>query len=440
MGDALSTNLGHAIILAVQEPQWNFFLLMKAYLIAANLAILAFCSLAPIQSVLAASIDKSFYIDGAYAEDIGARVDKLVREHFFDRKKAESNWIPVYKENRDKLSKCQNLLELTKQLNGCLASLNTSHCRFLTVNDETYFFLRSLFGNKEEKLFTGFYTDDKGDVKYVLDGGPARAAGIARGDRIISVDGDPYVGYANFTGSNKNSFLVTIKRRNSDKEETVKLVIEQKTVYAGYADATRKSARIIDSGGKKIGYLHLWSGGEACHEALEGCMEGVISKSDALVLDLRDGYGGNSLEDLDRFYRNKRCYPDIESIARDGKRSLFRSYYDKPMVALINGGSRSGKELLAYSLRNSNRAQLLGDNTCGAVVAGRLFQIDDRTALYLAVNDVTIDGVRLEGKGVAPHLQLDLEPGESDNQLDKALEILLKSSEKNRICPSAPIR
>lgn len=413
---------------------------MKAYILAANLAIFAFCSLASLQSVSAASLDKSFYIDKDYAADIGARVDKLVRKHFFDRNSAETKWIPVYKENREQISKCKDLLELSTRLNSCLASLKTSHCRFLTVNDETYFFLRSLFGNDKDKLFIGFYSDDKGLVQFVLDGSPAAAAGITRGDRIISVDGEPYVGYANFTGTEKKSFQVALKRQNSSREEVIELEPEKKTVYAGYADATRKSARIIERGGKKVGYLHLWSGGEACHEALEGCMEGIISKSDALILDLRDGYGGNSLEDLDRFYRNKRCYPDIESIDRDGKRSRFRSYYDKPMVALINRGSRSGKELLAYSLKNSNRAQLVGDSTCGAVVAGRLFQIDDRTALYLAVNDVTIDGVRLEGKGVAPHLQLDLEQGESDNQLEKALEILLKSSKKNRICPSAPIR
>ena len=393
---------------------------------AASLAIFAFCSLVPDQAVSANSIDKTFYIDEAYAKDIAARVDKLVAEKFFDRKKARSKWKPVYIEKKEQISKSKNLLDLSRNLNICLASLDTSHCRFLTVNDETYYFLRSLFGNKKDKLFTGFYTDDEGLVKYVLDGSPARASGIARGDTIISVDGDPYVGYSNFTGSERKSFRLTIRRLGSNKEETVKLEPEKKTVYAGYADATRNSAQILERGGKKVGYLHLWSGGEACHDALEESMEGVLAESDALVLDLRDGYGGNSLEDLDRFYRSKKCYPDIESIDRDGKSSHFRSYYDRPIVALTNEGSRSGKELLAYSLKNSGRAFLVGGNTCGAVVAGRLFQIDDRTALYLAVNDVTIDGIRLEGKGVAPHLKLDLVQGESDNQLEKALEILLK--------------
>ncbi|HMP52504.1 MAG TPA: hypothetical protein PKD05_13210, partial [Candidatus Melainabacteria bacterium] len=121
---------------------------MKPYLMAASLAIFAFCSLVPDQAVSANSIDKTFYIDEAYAKDIAARVDKLVAEKFFDRKKARSKWKPVYIEKKEQISKSKNLLDLSRNLNICLASLDTSHCRFLTVNDETYYFLRSLFGNK----------------------------------------------------------------------------------------------------------------------------------------------------------------------------------------------------------------------------------------------------------------------------------------------------
>jgi len=76
-------------------------------------------------------------------------------------------------------------------------------------------------------------------------------------------------------------------------------------------------------------------------------------------------------------------------------------------VVLINGGSRSGKELLAYSFKAAGRARLVGENTAGAVVAGRLYPLDGKCALYLAVCDITLEGKqkdRLEGVGVAPDI------------------------------------
>ncbi len=86
---------------------------------------------------------------------------------------------------------------------------------------------------------------------------------------------------------------------------------------------------------------------------------------------------------------------------------------------------RSGKEVVARALQRIGRATLVGERTAGAVVAGRFLQLVDGSALYLAVNDVRVDGERLEGKGVTPDLAVAAPlpyAGGRDPQLETALE------------------
>ena len=60
----------------------------------------------------------------------------------------------------------------------------------------------------------------------------------------------------------------------------------------------------------------------------------------------------------------------------------------------------------------------------GAVSGGRPFPLADGSLLYLAVQEVRIDGERLEGAGVAPHIEVAFElpyaAGE-DSQLEAAV-------------------
>jgi carboxyl-terminal processing protease len=96
---------------------------------------------------------------------------------------------------------------------------------------------------------------------------------------------------------------------------------------------------------------------------------------------------------------------------------------------LVNNGSRSGKEILAYGFKKYKLGTLIGTKTAGAVVGGSPFLLEDGNLLYLAVIDVLVDGERLEGKGVIPDLEvpftLEYAQGK-DPQLEKSVEVLLK--------------
>ena len=107
------------------------------------------------------------------------------------------------------------------------------------------------------------------------------------------------------------------------------------------------------------------------------------------------------------------------------------------MIVLINGDSRSGKELLAWYFKKTRRATLLGERTAGSVSGGRLIRICDESVLYCCVSMITIDGKRLEGAGIEPDIEVPFDirfAAGQDPQLDRAKEELVRLSE----VPAAP--
>jgi carboxyl-terminal processing protease len=187
----------------------------------------------------------------------------------------------------------------------------------------------------------------------------------------------------------------------------------------------RASARIFQANGRRIGYVHVWNyAGYAYQEALERLLsEGVLKDADALIWDLRDGWGGAVPEYLDLF--NLRA-PTMQVTDRSGDHGFENVKWRKPVAMLVNGGTRSGKEVLAYGFKKYRIGEVIGTQTEGAVLAATAFLIG-RGLLLLAVEDVQVDGVRLEGVGVAPTIEVQDGPtsaGEADPQLSRAVALL----------------
>lgn len=384
----------------------------------------------------------SFYIDSKYSKKILEKTDAVVCKRLFSKRLADTVWKDALKRQYETIVDSKNLRDLGLAMSVPFAALKSSHCNFVTINDEMYHFLHSLFSDFNKKLnkgkidYVGFVTGSAGfddnQVRYVLTDSPAAKAGIEIGDRILKVNGIDYVGYANIIGTFGKTLSVQINRQDDSK--TVSIKPDKVDLYSAYVEATRKSARVEHVNGKNIGYVHVWCGGRKNSEALNEILEDKLVNTDGLIFDLRDGYGGNSLSDLDRFYRDPKAYPDFDTVNRNGKRRISRYYYDKPVVAIINGGSRSGKELLSFSLKRTGRAKLIGTKTAGAVLAGSLSPIDEKTTAYIAVLDGTIGGVRLEGIGVAPDIEID-NPSRTqagyDKQVTLARDTLLELIKSN---------
>lgn len=377
-----------------------------------------------------------------YCQRILTKVDALVAKNLYSAEIAKKEWPKAKSDCSKSILESKTIMDLDKALNTAIKRLHSSHCQFVNANDETYYFLNALFSRFDSKLkptkmdFTGIvYGGGKiasNQIRYILDGSPGAQAGFHVGDKIITVNGEPFVGQANFFKTSGKKISVLVER--DGKGVTLSVAPVFKDAYSAYIEAMAKSVRIINTTAGKVGYIHIWTGGQESHDAFENLVATKLAETDGLILDLRDGYGGNSLNDLDYFYRNPAGYPLFTMKDRAGHKSGIKEFYDKPLVALINSGSRSGKELLAYSLKSSGRAQLVGDRTAGYVLAGRLYPIDERSALYLAVADAEIDGKRIEGAGVEPDILItnpDCRSDVAEAQFEKAKEILLPLLKKD---------
>lgn len=152
---------------------------------------------------------------------------------------------------------------------------------------------------------------------------------------------------------------------------------------------------------------------------------------EGLVLDLRGGWGGASLEYVEPF----QPLPTLELETRDQRVSRFLyGRWNRPVVMVVDERSRSGKELLAYAFQKQRLGLLVGSRTAGAVSAGSVYLLPDGCALYLAVARVAVDGHDLEGVGVTPDIVL-TEPTLPSGDLsvkEQALRLLLEEVKKGQ--------
>jgi carboxyl-terminal processing protease len=192
-----------------------------------------------------------------------------------------------------------------------------------------------------------------------------------------------------------------------------------------FEDAIEESARIIKRDGVKVGYVHVWSyaGLQNHRRLLDTLQEEPLRSADVLVWDIRGGWGGANPNYLNLFNQD---VPVMTMVGRDGVRRDLDSQWRKPAVLLIDDGTRSGKEIIAYGFKKHGIGPVVGTKTAGAVVFGKPILLSNGAMLYLAVADVLVDGVRLEGKGVEPDIAVPFDvryAGGSDPQLEKAVAV-----------------
>lgn len=356
------------------------------------------------------------------------RVDavwRLVKSDFFDPDLRGLDWQAIGQRYRARAEKASTDAEVAAVVNAMLGELDTSHTRYFTPEETGFYQLLALFQqfHRDKPVYEerfgegpvrytgiGLFTEQV-DGSYVatgvLEGQPAAAAGVVRGDVLLEVEGEPFAPVASFVG--RAGREVTLVVRRTAEGEPLGLTVTPREIEPQdmFLDAMRASATVHQSAAARVGYVHAWSyAGVAFQELLEELVRfgGALADADALVLDLRGGWGGASAEYLRLFSED---LPVLTMIGRGEAPRHFDSQWRKPVVGLIDGGSRSGKETLAWGFKRYKIGPLVGARTGGAVVAGRSYLLDDGCLLYLAVADVRVDGVRLEGVGVAPDIRVE---------------------------------
>ncbi len=373
---------------------------------------------------------------------------ETVRDRFYDRRLRGLDWQAVRAQYRPRAAAARSGEETAAVINAMLAELGASHTRYYTPDDPASYQLADIVSyalrqRGRDRVFPtgevsypgiGVFTevDDRSRifVTGVIEGAPAHQAGLLVGDEILAVDGRPFRPVDSFRGDIGAPVSLSVRRTPAGAPTAIRITPSEIHPNAMFLSGLRASARVIAGGNNsRIGYVHVWSyAGGRYQAALEDLIaEGPLRDADALVWDLRGGWGGAQPEYLDLF--NPRA-PTMQTTDRDGKTDMVDVKWRKPVAMLINGGTRSGKEVLAYGFKEYRLGELIGVRTEGAVLAATAFLIGDEGLLLLAVEDVLVDGQRLEGVGVAPTVDVPFDlryAAGADPQLDRAVQILSRS-------------
>ena len=271
----------------------------------------------------------------------------------------------------------------------------------------------------------GIETKQAADGGYLitaaLEGYPAHAAGLERGDIVLRIDGadfhpllslNPHAAESQFRPRSEPAEL-TYKRGETVLTVRVEPVFE--SLYDSYRSATLNSVLSFAAGNKVIGYVRLWALTRETGDLVTlGQLLQSLHDTDGIVLDLRNSYGYLASEHIDLFRASRSDFlsislagkPNSNAIEPEQSRLLparqrddsLRAYR-KPIAILIDSSTRGAAELLAYQLAKLDRVTTVGEPTLGRL--GR-FQRRGGILDYSAADRVLIDGNVFEGIGVKP--------------------------------------
>jgi carboxyl-terminal processing protease len=397
-----------------------------------------------------ASAETANQPDGASASSNQAAFDQvweLVRDRFYDRRLNGLDWQEQRARFHPEAQSARSPEDAAVVINAMLAKLGASHTHYYTPEDPAYFQLADIFVfalehrglegvfPRKEVSYPGIgvftEADDQGRtfVTGVIEGAPAHAAGVLLGDEILSADARPFLPVGSFRG--KVGSPVSLEIRRASGAAPIAIAVSPADLHPGemFLRGLRESARLIVTDKAKIGYVHVWSyASHKMQSALQDLIsDGPLKDADALVWDLRGGWGGAQPEYLDLF--NPRA-PTMKITGRNGETGFVDVKWRKPVAALINQDTRSGKEVLAYGFKEYRLGELIGHRTEGAVLAATAFLIGNDGLLLLAVEDVLVDGQRLEGVGVTPTIEVPFDSryaAGGDPQLDRAVQVLARA-------------
>jgi carboxyl-terminal processing protease len=420
-------------------------------------------------------------------EELGRLLDAVVEtteRAFWDKDRLEAiGWKGRAAALRESVLDAASYAEAAQRINQLLGELKTSHTTLFTPEDVDYYVLLDVFtsggrGGRGDRRRNqqdlaamtdrhgvrfagiGMFTarlDDRDFVDAILEGSPAERAGLKAGDEIVSVDGDKFHPILSFRGKIGQQASIAVRRTKGGPVGTVTIDVVRIAPLKTFGDATRESARVIERGDRRIGYVHVWASvGDRSAQALTDALEKLGVKSgvarvadeggekrqgeaaaaspsrpiDALIIDMRGRIGGTAT--------NATSYLEILDPRGPRIRWLNKAHSSRPanslrgrMAVLIDHHTRSTGELFVHAYKRERQGPLIGTRTAGAVSGGASFAMPGANLLYMAVSGLEVDGDVVEGAGVAPDLEVPRQlpyAGGADPVIDAAVDYLARSN------------
>ena len=228
-------------------------------------------------------------------------------------------------------------------------------------------------------------------VQNVVKNAPAEKAGLLAGDKVVSIDGKPFVGK---TVTNDEA----MRRLKGPKDTKVRIGVVrfghkkplEFTVTRG--DIPQKSITASYMIDEKTGYIRIKNFGERTYPDLlialaklstEGCKQ--------LIIDLRDNTGGylqSAVQMANEFLPKNKLM--VYTQGRKSQRQEYLSdgkgsYQRFPLVVLINEGSASASEIFAGAMQDNDRAVIIGRRSFGKGLVQQQLGFTDGSLIRLTI-------------------------------------------------------
>lgn len=233
--------------------------------------------------------------------------------------------------------------------------------------------------------------EDTLHVQNVIKNGPAERAGVLAGDKIVAIDGKPFVGkdatneqaMKKLKGPKDTKVTIGVIRYGSKKMKSITITrgeIPQKSITATY---------MID---ENTGYIKIQKFAETTYSELLVALVTLAQQNFTnLIIDLRDNNGGyleRAVQISNEFLPKNRLI--VYTQGNKSPRQDYRSdghgtYQDLPLVVLINEGSASAAEIFAGAMQDNDRATIIGRRSFGKGLVQQQIEFPDHSLIRLTI-------------------------------------------------------
>lgn len=263
-------------------------------------------------------------------------------------------------------------------------------------------------------------------IEEVYKDSPAEKAGMKAGDILLTIDGRNVTemelsDVADLVkGEEGTSVSISVKRDGESIEmEVVRKIVETPTVEAEIKE-------------NQIGYLKISEFDTVTYDQFKTEMEELENDGmKGLIVDLRDNPGGNLdtvCEILDEFLPEGTIVytEDKDGNRVETKESDEEHQFTKPLAVLVNEKSASASEVFTGAIQDYGTGTIVGTQTYGKGIVQTLYSLSDGSCLKITTAQYfTPNGRNIHGTGITPDIVLEkTDDGQTDNQLEKAMEIV----------------
>ena len=373
---------------------------------------------------------------------------RAYRDGFYLENMHGVDWQAVHDKYAALLPYVKNRLDLTYVIGGMIGELAVGHAYVdggdhITVDQHNI----GMLGAELQQVGTGY------KITKILRGAPDRESlrsplqepglNVKVGDVITAIDGVPTQGVSNiYTLLRDKAGVLTELTLEGGRKIVVKPIQDEYPLYHNEC-VQHNIDYVSEKTGGRVGYVYIPDMGP---EGLREFSRYFFAQTDkeALIIDDRGNGGGNiSPMVIERLLRQPYRLTMYRGSNRNGttpERTLVG-----PKVLLVNKYSASDGDLFPWSFKENKIGPVIGTRSWGGIVgiSGSLPYMDgtDIRVPFFTNYDTRGNWI-VENHGVDPDILIDNDPVMEyrgiDQQLDKAIEVILEQLKDRQPMPGTP--